>query len=263
MPVVAARCAVGVGNRGEHRFSREGIGMATVRKNQANLTAAEWQAFINAMTALRGIGSLRPRYGTFVDVHVRAMTMGGTSWGVHSMPSMGIVGRNFLAWHRRFILRFEQQLQRVNAAVSLPYWDPVGSPQIPAPLNTASFVTNWALIRHWNPAYLPTAADVASVNGRSTFVPFQFALERVHGGVHIAVGGDNPATAGQMAGTNSPADPLFWLHHANIDRIWAVWQQAHPGQNPPNSNETLRPTPIIQGRVSAYLKLATLGYSYA
>jgi hypothetical protein len=164
---------------------------------------------------------------------------------------------------RRFILRLEQQLQRVDAAVSLPYWDPVRDPQVPARLATASFVTNWALIRHRNPAYLPTAADVTSVNNRTTFVPFQFALERIHGGVHIAVGGDNPATAGQMAGTNSPADPLFWLLHANIDRIWAAWQQAHPGQNPPNPNEVLRPAPIVRGRVSVYLNITTLGYSYA
>ena len=31
----------------------------------------------------------------------------------------------------------------------------------------------------------------------------------------------------------SPNDPMFWLHHANVDRIWAVWQQnmldAHGG----------------------------------
>ena len=58
-------------------------------------------------------------------------------------------------------------------------------------------------------------------------------------------------------------DPIFWLHHANIDRLWAQWQQAHPGQNPPNLNETLRPAPIIQGRVSAYVDIAEINYSYA
>ena len=25
-----------------------------------------------------------------------------------------------------------------------------------------------------------------------------------------------------------PADPLFWMHHANIDRIYTLWQNAHP-----------------------------------
>lgn len=29
--------------------------------------------------------------------------------------------------------------------------------------------------------------------------------------------------SGLMAGMLSPTDPIFWLHHANIDRIWTVW----------------------------------------
>jgi tyrosinase len=236
--------------------------MATVRRNQSSLTAAEWTALINAMSSLRGMGTPRPRYGAFVDVHVRAMSMGGMSWAVHSMPEMGMVGRNFLAWHRRFILRFEQQLQAVDPAVFLPYWEPITDPVMPAPLNTPSFITNWGLIRHWDPGYLPSAANLASVNARTTFSAFQLELERLHGGVHVAVGGDNPATAGQMAGANSPADPLFWVHHANIDRIWAAWQSTHPGQNPTNPNEVLKPSPIVQGKVSAYLNITALGYSY-
>jgi len=237
--------------------------MATVRKNQSALTTPEWLAFIAALGGLRGMGNLKPRYGTFVDVHVRAMSMGGMNWGVHTMPQMGMVGRNFLAWHRRYILRFEQQLQQVDPSVTLPYWDPIGSPNLPAPLNTPAFVANWGLVRHWDASFLPVAGDLTSVLTRTAFAPFQVALERLHGGVHIAVGGANSANSGQMAGSNSPADPIFWLHHANIDRIWAGWQQTHAGQDPANVNETLKPSPIISGKVSAYLSIAALGYAYA
>src|SRR3972149_8925005 len=116
-----------------------------LRKNQATLTAREGQALVSAMSRRRGMGSSRPRYGSFVDVHVRAMSMAGMSWGVHTMSQMGVVGRNFLAWHRRFILRLEQQLQRIDATVSLPYWDPIARPQIPAPLHPPSFVSSWGL----------------------------------------------------------------------------------------------------------------------
>ena len=28
-------------------------------------------------------------------------------------------------------------------------------------------------------------------------------------------------------------DPLFWAHHTMIDRLWALWQQAHPGAGAP------------------------------
>jgi tyrosinase len=41
-----------------------------------------------------------------------------------------------------------------------------------------------------------------------------------HGWVHVRVGG-------QMSGMNSPSDPLFWSHHAFIDKIWGIWQDCH------------------------------------
>ena len=36
-------------------------------------------------------------------------------------------------------------------------------------------------------------------------------------------------TLGQMGDLYaSPSDPLFWLHHANLDRVWWSWQQLNP-----------------------------------
>jgi tyrosinase len=32
-----------------------------------------------------------------------------------------------------------------------------------------------------------------------------------------------------MGGAYSPNDPIFWLHHANVDRIWAQWQKFQLG----------------------------------
>lgn len=40
----------------------------------------------------------------------------------------------------------------------------------------------------------------------------------VHGAGHFAVGRDMSDTF------SSPGDPVFYLHHAQIDRIWAIWQ---------------------------------------
>ena len=31
--------------------------------------------------------------------------------------------------------------------------------------------------------------------------------------------------AGSMLIMSSPNDPIFWMHHANVDRIWAYWQE--------------------------------------
>jgi tyrosinase len=33
---------------------------------------------------------------------------------------------------------------------------------------------------------------------------------------------------GTMITMCSPNDPVFWLHHANIDRLWGDWQRIHP-----------------------------------
>jgi tyrosinase len=51
-----------------------------------------------------------------------------------------------------------------------------------------------------------------------------------HDAVHVLVGNDDPSTPevydSLMADTNTAGlDPIFWLHHANIDRLWEVWHQ--------------------------------------
>ncbi|KAF2197864.1 Di-copper centre-containing protein [Delitschia confertaspora ATCC 74209] len=45
----------------------------------------------------------------------------------------------------------------------------------------------------------------------------------VHGGGHYSLGGD----PGRDVFT-SPADPVFYLHHAQIDRVWWIWQALKP-----------------------------------
>lgn len=58
----------------------------------------------------------------------------------------------------------------------------------------------------------------------------------LHNLVHNWVGGvisqGDPRTArrGTMRLSTSPNDPVFFLLHANVDRLWAVWQARHPGR---------------------------------
>jgi tyrosinase len=57
----------------------------------------------------------------------------------------------------------------------------------------------------------------------------QQVTSRTHNRGHNFIGG-------HMAGAFSPNDPVFWLHHANVDRLWANWQArrlaAVPGSKP-------------------------------
>ena len=42
---------------------------------------------------------------------------------------------------------------------------------------------------------------------------------------------DMRGSAGDMNSMDSPRDPTFWFHHAQVDRIWFRWQQNNLGEN--------------------------------
>src|SRR6267378_2401282 len=65
-----------------------------------------------------------------------------------------------------------------------------------------------------------TSSSGAAHGKAANFLAFSGALELPHGWVHNAVGGT-------MGSSRSPADPLFWLHHAMVDRLWSIWATAH------------------------------------
>ncbi len=59
-----------------------------------------------------------------------------------------------------------------------------------------------------------------------------------HGAVHVEVGGLNPRgwmSRFQTAGL----DPVFWLHHANLDRLWEAWLAQGGGRANPTSTKWL------------------------
>ena len=108
----------------------------------------------------------------------------------------------------------------------------------------------------------PWDATVATFRNR---VEGWSAGTRLHNQVHLWVGGD------MLAGT-SPNDPVFWLHHCNIDRIWWSWQQRYgitstyrPVSGGPvghNRGDTLQQL-ITPRTVAGVLDIRNLGYKYA
>jgi tyrosinase len=117
-------------------------------------------------------------------------------------------------------------------------------------LNGAGIPTTGGIARQRHATYvLPPAADVAALNAETVYdsanwdptVPvgggFRNHLEgfiapappppaprsRLHNLVHVWMGG----TMGVVP--TAPNDPVFFVHHCNVDRLWALWQLAHPG----------------------------------
>jgi tyrosinase-like protein len=87
---------------------------------------------------------------------------------------------------------------------------------------------------------LPSATALNETLGKTTYPAFQNALEggvglssfptqQMHNGLHGWWGGP-----GQMSFPSvSPFDPIFYLHHCNIDRLWAMWQaDGHASEYP-------------------------------
>ncbi|CAH1388002.1 hypothetical protein NTGM5_770006 [Candidatus Nitrotoga sp. M5] len=184
-----------------------------------------------------------PQYAQFVSA-VRTMKANGdandaNSWlywaniHEHSCPHSTTY---FLAWHRGYIQLFEKKIQQIsnNPDFRLPYWNYYANPEMPAEFtNSASN----------NPLYVAgrTNTNVANALNRNNpfaaqFVNFQRgqqnAFEPVlesppHNQVHNIIG--QPF----MRTLQSPQDPIFWVHHANIDRLWVAWLNAGGGRSVP------------------------------
>lgn len=69
-------------------------------------------------------------------------------------------------------------------------------------------------------------------------------VERVpHGSMHVAVGGIG--VGGWMSAFDTAAlDPIFWLHHCNIDRLWSVWLRRNAAHANPTEARWLTNLPF-------------------
>lgn len=237
--------------------------MATIRKRAFGLTAAETNLYISVINQLNS-GPAPTPYGKLVADH-RDMS--------HRMHgSMGPVGRQrFLSWHRDYLLKLEKQMQAINPAAFIPYWrwsvnraipswitNFLPTVVVPASGGIPTVTVQVARSPH-RPSGLPTRAQIASLDANTglSYTQFTTLLEGYHNVVHGWVGGVmNDITV-------SPSDPLFWMHHAEVDRIWSAWQA-----NPANVGKV----PVLAGAdavmdpwqetASQLQSINALGYSY-
>ena len=161
--------------------------------------------------------------------------------------------RFFLPWHRAYLAWFEKMVQHHigDDGWALPYWD-YSDPDRPETLQVppefrvpqrtvnGTQVKNHLYLKEFDRPGHPMASDVEVVPAMSQRF---FALRwprQGFGGVdgperqgglledepHNYVHGDIGGPTGLMRSTTvAGRDPIFWLHHANIDRLWEVWRK--------------------------------------
>lgn len=206
--------------------------MVRIRKNANRLTAAERDRFIAALARLNngGLG----RFQDFRNVHT----------SLASPEAHGNAG--FLPWHRALLLDLERELQAIDPSVALPYWrfdqpapsvftrafmgvpnNATGtiefSPSNPLQFWVTDGIPGIARRPQFNTATRP--ADVLSERGtlslggqQNLYRSFRAMEDDPHGSAHTSF-------TGSIASIGTAAkDPLFFLLHANVDRLWARWQ---------------------------------------
>lgn len=95
-------------------------------------------------------------------------------------------------------------------------------------LERGSMALDWPPTRSWLDALINVNQQLG---GRHPLWVFWTIIEQgtqqlpqTHNAGHRFIGG-------HMGRTFSPNDPVFWLHHANVDRLWAEWQQIRIDNN--------------------------------
>ncbi|HEX6201967.1 MAG TPA: tyrosinase family protein, partial [Thermoanaerobaculia bacterium] len=147
----------------------------------------------------------------------------------------------FFAWHRLYLYYFEQVLQKAanDPSLRLPYWDYTDPANLamPDPYVGATYVDAQGHLElnalneprrtpGWNTPggnlLDAQSTDIDDALERTAFFGYQSDIEgNVHGYVHCTV---VPCPGPDMGAVGYSAnDPIFWAHHANIDRMWTCW----------------------------------------
>ncbi|MDE1148080.1 MAG: tyrosinase family protein [Azospirillaceae bacterium] len=150
----------------------------------------------------------------------------------------------FLPWHRAYLAAFENIIRDVaqKADFALPYWNWTTGPTIPTPFWTGALNDTTRRVTATTP--MPASAvgltvinsQVLSQTNYQAFGSYmpsgQNSLDnkwqRAGGGTGALEGTPHNTVHGTIGGNMgnymSPLDPIFWLHHCNVDRLWAVWR---------------------------------------
>tara|TARA_R110002050_G_scaffold4573_2_gene22118 strand:+ start:29561 stop:30775 length:1215 start_codon:yes stop_codon:yes gene_type:complete len=235
--------------------------MVRVRKNANKLEQKEMTMFLEAFVRLNTQKTKKEYQGNYSNEpkkllgEIVLMHTYDAIWEIHQRTS-------FHPWHRIFNMHLERELQAIKPYVTIPYWkfdvkaervftasfigetektNNTSSIESKKPIFNkmnpmANYIENtaWGTLnrayRQRNPASQDTFGrrngnrDVLTeedivYKGPDTFEQWStFEEGRSHNSAHNIFTGD-VADAGK-----DPIDPLFFMMHSNVDRLWAKWQ---------------------------------------
>ena len=183
----------------------------------------------------------------FGDASSPAKDLAQKAWWTCQPHQVGEKTDNFLPWHRMLVYFFEKQIRAVlnDDTFTLPYWDstpglpssqsgilPLAfrSPNDPflAPLyiqDRNNGVNSGLPIDIANPGVLSAASAMAETT-YSPNSPKQGFCNKINVGVHAYVHALVGTVTNMGYVPTSAQDPIFWMLHSNIDRLWASWNRA-------------------------------------
>jgi len=182
----------------------------------------------------------------FGETSSAAKDLAQKAWWTCQPHQVGEKTDNFLPWHRMLVYFFERQVRAVlhDDTFTLPYWDstpglpssqsgilPLAfrSPSDPllAPLyiqDRNDGVNSGSPIDNENPGVLSAAGAMAETT-YSPNSPKQGFCNSINVGVHAYVHALVGTVTNMGYVPTSAQDPVFWMLHSNIDRIWASWNR--------------------------------------
>ena len=173
---------------------------------------------------------------------------------IHGMPA-------FPMWHRLYVRQFELAMMRHGSFNAVPYWDwtlPVES--LPPLLTEPSYydaVRDEVIDNPWARGFIPsenthTVRDLQDLLYKTTtdgkhsllfeqvllaleqtdYCDFEVQYEVIHNWIHNLIGGRNEYSLSSLHWTSY--DPLFYIHHSFVDKLFAVWQELQKRRNLPH-----------------------------
>jgi tyrosinase len=242
--------------------------------NVSTLTPSELAAFRHGVEVMKGRPATDPTSWSFqANIHG---VFGGPPNPLFNQCEHGTI--QFFTWHRAYLHFFERILRAASGDSNfmLPYWNWTAERALPVafrdPLDpTNSLYDSTRMIN--DGSELPESIVVDDLDDALAMTDFHTPMwtgfsQRLegspHGAVHVMIGGN-------MGSVPTAAnDPIFWMHHCNIDRVWDQWLNLNAGRANPADAAFLNQMysfadetgTTVTVRVADIISSATLCYRY-